>query len=307
MSQTIPSLPNKQNNKKELDFLYQEMLVREIILKTELLGINWSLVAPGEYYAYERDLTACTNPYRPQVLWEYRLNQTSMNGNNVYNLQIIRNSVPYLALNTSAALNKVNAVNELYDVAEQTTLDLGRHTRIALRAVQNIREVRDFLLGPPFTLRPNDDLGSNVITAPNTGWKRVPAMGNKWEKIRTPVDANDGDGSYIYDDTNTTQEFAFDVLPDGTPQSYNSVKLRICAKNTSPPALISTTLIVNAPGFPSRSQTFSSATTSFYSVIEWNWIPTTPFDRMEINFMRVRFESATGINRVTSVELVVNA
>jgi hypothetical protein len=307
MSQRIPSLPIDQNNKKELDFLYNEMLVRELIMKTELFGVNWSLVAPGEYYAYERDLTICTDPYRPQVLWEYRLSQTVMNNDNVYNLQIYRNSVPYLAMNTSATWLNVNAVDELYDIAERMTLNPGRHSRTALRAIQNITDVRDFLLGPPFTLRPNDDLGANIITAPGTGWKRVPAMGHKWEKIRTPVDANDGDGSYIYDDTNTTQEFAFDVLPDGTPQSYSSVTLRICVKNTSAPALIGASLVVEAPGFTPRSQSFSSATTGSYSVVEWTWTPVTAFDRLEINFMRVRFESATGINRITSVELVANA
>jgi hypothetical protein len=306
MSEKIPSLSIEQNNKKTLDFLYDEILVRELLSKTELLGVSWSLVRPGEFYAYERDLTSCIDPYRPQVLWEYRLTQTVMGEQNIYNLQILRNSVPYLYYNTAEGGNMVNSVDELYDVAERMTHDNSRNKRVALKAIQNIVDVRDFLLGPPFTLRPNDDLALNVMTAPGTGWKRVPAMGHKWEKIRTPVDANDGDGSYIYDDTNTIQEFAFDVLPDGTAQTYSSVTLRISVKNTSAPALIDITLLVEAPGFTPQSQDFSSATTGTYDVVEWTWTPATPFDRMEVNFMKLRLEAVTGINRITSIELVAN-
>lgn len=307
MTQRTPSISIDQNNKQELDFLYDEMLVREIIMKTELFGINWSLTAPGQYYAYERDMTGCTNPYRPAILWEYILTQTVMNEQNVYNLQILRNRVPYLAYNTGSAGIMVNAVDELYDVTERLVLTPNRNSRVALRAIQNIADVRDFLIGPPFTLHPNDDLGLNVITSPGTGWKRVPAMGNKYEKIRTPVDANDGDGSYIYDDTNTTQEFAFDVLPDGTPQTYSSVTLRGSVKNVSAPAILGGSLIVQAPGFTPQSQSFSSGTTGSYTTLEFTWTPTTPFDRMEINFMRLRLEAVTGINRITSIELVANA
>ncbi len=298
-----PSITTDQNNKKELDFLYDEALVREIIVKTELFGINWSLVAPGEYYAYERDATSCTDPYRPTVLWEYRLSQTIMNFDNVYNLQILRNRVPYLSYNTI----DVDAVDELYDVTERIIMNPNRHAQIALRAAQNIADVRDFLLGPPFVLRPNDDLDFNVITSPGTGWKRVPAMGHKWDKIRTPVDINDGDGTYVYDDTNSIQEFAFDALPDGTPQSYSSVTLRMSVKNVTAPALVSGSLIVEAPGFTPQSQSGSAVTTGSYSTIELTWTPTSPFDRVEINFMRLRLEAVTGINRITSIELLANA
>lgn len=303
----IPSISTDVNNKKTLDFLYDEMLVREIIMKTELFGINWSLIAPGEYYAYERDLTTCTDPYRPAILWEYRLSQNVMGDDNIYYLQIKRNSVPYLYYNTAPGANTVDAVDELYDIAERMSLNSGSKARTALRQIQNITDVRDFLIGPPFTLRPNDDLDLNVITNPGTGWKRVPAMGHKWEKIRTPVDINDGDGSYIYDDTNTTQEFAFDVLPDGAAQSYSSVTLRLSIKNVSAPALVDGTLIVEAPGFTPQAQSFSAATTGSYTTVEFEWTPTTPFDRMEINFMKLRLESVTGINRISSIELVANA
>lgn len=303
----IPSIATDVNNKKTLDFLYDEMLIREIIMKTELLGINWSLIAPGEYYAYERDLTTCTDPYRPAIFWEYRLSQNVLGEDNIYYLQIKRNNVPYLYYNTAAGTNTVDAVDELYDIAERMTMTPSRRAKTALRQVQSIVDNRDFLLGPPFTLRPNDDLDLNVINNPGTGWKRVPATGHKWEKIRTPVDINDGDGSYIYDDTNTIQEFAFDVLPDGTAQTYSSVTLRLSVKNVSAPAIVDGTLLVEAPGFTPQAQSFSAATTGSYDTVEFEWTPATPFDRMEINFMKLRLESVTGINRISSIELVANA
>jgi hypothetical protein len=264
-----------------LDYLNDESIARELIRKTKGCGFIWTQESSDSFKnaSYEEKDNGVV------ILWEFLLSKT----NDKFALDVFRNTNLYSSVVS-------DALEELYDLLFDL-ISSGKNKQEILSFIQSTPDcISPAVL--PIKLKPNSDLI-------DPGWKRVPANGFKYEKVREDVLIHDGDATFIYDDVGTEMQFGFDQLPPESPDTFDIIEVEIVVKNISGSPTLEGELSIEVPNQTVWTMPFTSGSlnTSYETVI-WNWTDT--FTKEQINYLRIKFNSIPGVNRVTAIQANVN-
>ena len=130
----MPSIP-------ELQDLYHEALVREIIEKTKAGGLVWNHLGSTQFQATE---SATVDD--EEITWDFFITKTQIgNVTYKYTLDIKKDSVSYISINDGPLphTNRESIVKELYEIVEIIVLEMDVKLKETIRFVQQINTCRD--------------------------------------------------------------------------------------------------------------------------------------------------------------------
>lgn len=125
----------------ELQDLYNEALVRELIEKTKTCAISWSHVSGTQFRATEPAHTECPQSGEAPVNWDFYITKTQIgNLSFKYALDVKRNSINHLSVVDGPLVhtNRNSAVKELYEIVEILVMQLDKKLKEAIRVVQDL-------------------------------------------------------------------------------------------------------------------------------------------------------------------------
>ncbi len=121
----------------ELQDLYNESLVREIIEKTKACGLNWIGLGGTQFKASYTD----TN----NVQWDLYVTFTQIgNASAKYNLDIKKNLASYVTIQDGPlpATGRDSVVKDLYDIVNMIVNQLDLKLKETLQIIQGITDCR---------------------------------------------------------------------------------------------------------------------------------------------------------------------
>lgn len=125
----------------ELQDLYNEAMVREVIEKTKSCGITWSHIGGTQFRATESGLDESGNA----VVWDFYITKTQIgNLSYKYVLDVKKNAVAYHSTESGplAHTNRESVVKELYEIVEIIVLELDYKLKETIRFVQQLPSCR---------------------------------------------------------------------------------------------------------------------------------------------------------------------
>lgn len=122
----------------ELQDLYNEALVREIIEKTKSCNLTWTHLGGGQFKASEIQDREAPNQ---DINWGFYVTK-SKTGNitSKYTLNIKKDDTSYITIEQGPLphTQRDSAVKELYEIVEITVLELDSKLKEAMQFIQNI-------------------------------------------------------------------------------------------------------------------------------------------------------------------------
>lgn len=125
----------------ELQDLYNEALVREIIEKTKSCGLQWNHLGGTQFQATEVE---DVDP-DPDITWDMFVTKTQIgNATFRYTLDIKKDAVAYVSINDGPLprTERESAVKELYEIVEIIVLEMDSKLKETIRFVQGITDCR---------------------------------------------------------------------------------------------------------------------------------------------------------------------
>ena len=125
----------------ELQDLYNEALVREIIEKSKSCGLVWGYLGGTQFSATETDLNV-----EPNIIWNLYITKTQIgNLTYKYTLDIKKNLVSYININDGPFVHtsRDSAVKDLYEIIEIIVMELDKKLKETLRFVQQVETCRE--------------------------------------------------------------------------------------------------------------------------------------------------------------------
>lgn len=124
----------------DLQDLYQEALVREILEKTKAAGLTWNHLGGTQFQAGEIDTSV-----DPQVSWDLFISKTQIgNVTYKYTLDIKKDSVAYITVNDGPLPHTArdSVVKDLYEIVEIIVLEMDAKLKETIRFVQQLPDAR---------------------------------------------------------------------------------------------------------------------------------------------------------------------
>ena len=124
----------------ELQDLYNESLVREIIEKTKSCGLNWTGLGGAQFQATYTDTTV-----NPNIQWDIFITMTMIgNASAKYNLDIKKNLVSYVTIQDGPLpfTGRDSVVMDLYNIVNLIVNQLDMKLKETLQIVQGIPDCR---------------------------------------------------------------------------------------------------------------------------------------------------------------------
>ncbi len=125
----------------ELQSLYNEALVREIIEKTKACGVTWNSLGGTQF----QTTSIQSNSPDPDITWNFFITKTQIgNATFKYTFDIKKDAVAYISL-TDGPLpytDRDSVVKELYDNVELIVLEMDSKLKETIRFVQQITDCR---------------------------------------------------------------------------------------------------------------------------------------------------------------------
>ena len=125
-------------NLLELQDLYNESMVREIIEQTKAAGLIWTHLGGTQFQATATDAAA--------AVWDFFVTKSQIgNLTFTYTLDVKKDSVAHLSLSDGAlpASERNSKVKDLYDIVEILVLELDAKLIETLQMVQDLENCRD--------------------------------------------------------------------------------------------------------------------------------------------------------------------
>lgn len=125
----------------ELQDLYNEALIREIIEKTKSCGLTWNHLGGTQYQATEADTSVS-----PNIVWDMFITKTQIgNVTYKYTLDVKKNSISYINISNGPLIytNRDSSVKELYEIVEILVMEMDKKLKETIRFVQQIIDCRD--------------------------------------------------------------------------------------------------------------------------------------------------------------------
>jgi hypothetical protein len=125
----------------ELQDLYNEALVRELIEKTKSGAITWTHLGGTQFQSEEIQNSACVSPVTAPITWDFFLTKSQIGNlsykytldvkkNNVNVVSIVDGPLPYTARDSVS--------KDLYEMVEIMVLQLDVKLKETIRFVQNL-------------------------------------------------------------------------------------------------------------------------------------------------------------------------
>jgi hypothetical protein len=124
-----------------LQDLYNETLVRELIEKTKTCGLVWNHLGGTQFQATEIESPTPD----PDITWDIFVTKTAIgNATFKYTLDIKKDAVAYITLNDGPLpfTERDSVVKELYDTVELIVLEMDAKVKETLRFIQGITDCR---------------------------------------------------------------------------------------------------------------------------------------------------------------------
>lgn len=120
----------------ELQDLYNESLVKEVLEKTKRGGLTWSHLGGTQFQA-----TYINTTPDPDVTWDYFVTKTQIgNLSYRYTFDVKKDAVAYISIQDGSLPNtgRDSSVKGLYEAVEIIVLQLDEKIKETLQAVQGI-------------------------------------------------------------------------------------------------------------------------------------------------------------------------
>lgn len=125
----------------EMQDLYNEALVRELIEKTKNGAIVWEHMGGTQFHCTKVEDSPCTAPYTAPVTWDYFLTKSQI-GNLSYkfNLDVKKDNVNVVSLTDGPLPHTArdSVTKDFYEIVEILVLELDRKLKESIRFVQGI-------------------------------------------------------------------------------------------------------------------------------------------------------------------------
>jgi hypothetical protein len=120
----------------ELQDLYNEALVRELIEKTKSCALSWVHLGGTQFKATYVDESAS-----PTITWDFFITKTTI-GNTAakWTLDLKKNAVAYVSIEAGPLprTGRDSVVQELYEIIEMIVLELDAKLKEAIQVVQGL-------------------------------------------------------------------------------------------------------------------------------------------------------------------------
>lgn len=117
----------------ELQDLYNEALVREILEKTNNCAITWSLLGGTQFHATQTV---------DSIVWDMYVTKTAIGSASFkYSFDVKKNSAAYITITDGPlpTTNRDSVVKSLYEIVEITVLELDKKVKETIRFVQDMQ------------------------------------------------------------------------------------------------------------------------------------------------------------------------
>lgn len=124
----------------ELQDLYNEALVRELIEKTKSCAVSWSHLGGTQFHAISTD-TSVT----PNITWDFFVTKTQIgNASAKYTLDVKKDSIAYISIEDGPLpkTGRSSLAQELYEIIEVIVLELDAKLKETISFVQNMADCR---------------------------------------------------------------------------------------------------------------------------------------------------------------------
>lgn len=124
----------------ELQSLYNEALVREVIEKTKSCALSWTHLGGTQFRATSVDTNVA-----PIVTWDFFITKTMIgNATAKFTLDIKRNQTGHISIEAGPLpyTGRDSIVKELYEIVEIIVLQLDAKLKETMQFVQNIPDCR---------------------------------------------------------------------------------------------------------------------------------------------------------------------
>lgn len=125
----------------QLQDLYNEALVREIIEKTKSCGLVWNNLGGTQFQATEVQ----NESPNPNITWNFFITETQIGTSTYkYTLDIKKDAVSYISLNDGPLpyTDRDSVVKELYEIVEIIVMQTDIKLKETLGFVQNLSNCR---------------------------------------------------------------------------------------------------------------------------------------------------------------------
>ena len=125
----------------ELQDLYNEALVRELIEKTKSGAITWTHLGGTQFHSQEIQTSECISPQIAAIQWDFYITKSQVgNLSYKYNLDVKRNNVNHISITDGPLPHTArdSATKDLYEMVEILVLELDKKLKETIRFVQNL-------------------------------------------------------------------------------------------------------------------------------------------------------------------------
>lgn len=130
----------------QLQDLYNESLVRELIEKTKSAAISWTHLGGTQFKASETQPSACVDPATDEVEWEFFITKSQVGTVSYkYILDVKKDSTSYITI-TDGPLpytERESVAKQLYEIVELLVLELDQKVKETIRFVQDLEGALD--------------------------------------------------------------------------------------------------------------------------------------------------------------------
>ena len=123
----------------ELQYLYHEALVRELIEKSKSCGMTWSHVGGFQFQSQQTDSNTLVD-------WNFYITKTPIGNTSAkWTLDVKKDSVAYISIEEGPLprTGRSSLTQELYEIVELIVLQLDTKLKETIQFVQNIETCRD--------------------------------------------------------------------------------------------------------------------------------------------------------------------
>lgn len=125
----------------DLQDLYNEALVRELIEKTKSKALSWTALGNTQFRSTETQSSDCVDPATADIAWEFTITKSQVgNVSYKYVLDAKKDNVSQVTLQDGplSYTNRDSLTKQLYEIVEILTLGLDAKIKNAVRFVQNL-------------------------------------------------------------------------------------------------------------------------------------------------------------------------
>jgi hypothetical protein len=125
----------------QLQDLYQEALVREVLEKTKSAAVEWTHLGGTQFKATETQQSPCVDPAIADITWDFYLSKIQVGSVSYkYTLDVKKNSVNHLTVENGPLPHTArdSVVKDLYEIVEIIVLELDSKLKEAIRFVQEL-------------------------------------------------------------------------------------------------------------------------------------------------------------------------